>query len=300
MKIANRHSMPDDRQSRHWLRACSAPFLTALLIGFISTAHAQNTPQSAPMAKVGEKVITERDLSFAEKDLQQQFSKVPEEFRKAAILNALIDIEVLAKAAREAGLADDEDFKARVNFLTSRALHNEFFQEKAVSAITQDETKARFEKEIAAATAEKEVDARHILLKTEDEAKAVIAELDKGKDFAELAKAKSTGPSGANGGTLGFFGKGQMVPEFEEAAFALEKGAYTKNPVKTQFGWHVILKQDERDVEPPKFEDVQNQIRQILLREKYIALVKSNRAKFKVEILDETLKAGIDKLNTDK
>jgi peptidyl-prolyl cis-trans isomerase C len=256
--------------------------------------------QDNVVAKVGAVEITERELGFAETDLQQQFSKIPEEFRKAAVLNALIDIRLLAKAAEEDGMGNTDEFNARINFLRSRALHNAYFQQNAVNTITDEATKARYEKEIAGVEPQKEIDARHILVKTEDEAKAVIAELDAGGDFAELAKAKSTGPSGANGGTLGYFGKGQMVPEFEQAAFALAKGGFTKTPVKTQFGWHVILKQDERDVEPPTFEDSKEQIAQILMREKYIALLASNREKFKVEIIDEGLKAKVEKFKTSQ
>lgn len=262
----------------------------------IPLAQAQDTV----IAKIGDVVITDRELGFAETDMGEQFSKIPEEVRKAAILNAMIDIKVLAADAEKAGMADDKNFKARVNFFRERTLHNAYFQKNAIAKISDEAVKARYEKEIKATKPEKEIEARHILVKTEEEAKAVIAELDAGKDFAELAKAKSTGPSGANGGTLGFFKKGQMVPEFETAAFALENGAHTKTPVKTQFGWHVILKQDERDVAPPKFEDAQNQIRQILLREKYISLIKDSRKNYSIEIVDETLKAGIEKLSTDK
>ncbi|MCF6320903.1 MAG: peptidylprolyl isomerase [Rhizobiaceae bacterium] len=270
-------------------------------IGFACTlALGTAFAQEGVLAKVGDIEITERDLGFAETDLKQQFAQVPEEFRRAAILNALIDIRVLAAAAEQAGVADGEEFKARMDFLRSRALHNAFFRKNGIDAISEEALKTRYEKEISETKPEKQVDARHILVKTEDEAKAIIAELDAGGDFAKLAKEKSTGPSGANGGTLGYFGKGQMVPEFEVAAFALEKGSYTKTPVKTQFGYHIILKQDERDVEPPKFEDSKNQIRQALLREKYIELVKGNREKFKVEVIDETLKKSMEMLNTTR
>lgn len=262
----------------------------------IAPVHAQEEI----IAKIGKIEITERELGFAQIDLQQQFAQIPEGIRKAAVLNALIDIRVLALAAEEAGIAATDEFKARVNFLRSRALHNAYFQQNALNAVTDEEIKARYDKEVAETEPNKEVDARHILVKTEEEAIAIIAQLDEGKDFAELAKEKSTGPSGANGGTLGYFGKGQMVPEFEEAAFALETGAYTKVPVKTQFGWHIILKQDERNAEPPNFEETKNKIRQLLLREKYISLVTENRKKFKVEIIDEALKAGIDTLNTSQ
>ncbi len=261
-------------------------------------ANAQETNLDTVIAKIGDISITERDLGFAETDLEKQFAQIPAEIRRSAILNALIDIRVLAKVAEENGIADDVTFKARVEFLRARALHNAYFQSNAVKTITDADIKSRYEKEISNTKPEIEVDARHILVKTEEEANAVIKELDAGKDFAEIAKAKSTGPSGVNGGTLGFFRKGQMVPEFEQAAFALKKGEYTKTAVKTQFGWHIILKQDERDVEPPSFESAKEQVKKFLLREKYIALVEAGRKKFKVDVLDKDLQAGIDKLNT--
>ena len=269
-----------------------------LLVFCIALSATPSLAQQTTIAKIGGLIVSDQDLGFAEIDLQQQFSKIPADIRKAAVLNALIDIRVLAKAAEDAGIADSAELKARVDFLRARALHNAYFQKNAVEAITDEAVKTRYDVEIAKTEPKKEIDARHILVKTEEEAKAIIKELDGGKDFAEMAKEKSTGPSGANGGTLGYFGKGQMVPEFEVAAFALETGSYTKTPVKTEFGWHIILKQEERIAPPPKFEDTKDNIRQILLREKYIALVTQNREKFKVEIVDEALKAGVEKLNS--
>ena len=271
-------------------------FAAITLLGASSISFAQEEV----IAKVGDIVITKRDLGFAETDLKQRFGRLPEDMRQAAVLNALIDIRVLAKAAEDAGMAEDKDFKARVAFLRSRALHNAYFEKKVVNTVTDEAIKARYDLEISKTAPEKEVDARHILLKTKEEAMVVIGELDAGKDFAELAKVKSTGPSGANGGTLGFFSKGQMVPDFETAAFALKNGAYTKEPVKTQFGWHVILKQDERDKQPPSFEESKAQIKQALLRENYITLIDNSRNNIKVEILDTDLKAGIEKLNSQK
>jgi len=162
--------------------------------------------------------------------------------------------------------------------------------------ISDEEVKARFEKEIAAIEPEQELRARHILVKTAEEANAIIAELDGGADFVELAKTKSTGPSGPQGGDLGFFGKGQMVPPFEAAAFALEAGAYTKAPVQTQFGFHVIKLEEKRDRPLPKFEEVQDQMRQVVLRERYLETVKEARSLSNVEILDEELKASYEKI----
>ena len=113
--------------------------------------------------------------------------------------------------------------------------------------MTDDEVKARYDEEIKKLPPQEEVHARHILVKTEAEAKDIIKQLDAGKDFAELAKEKSTDPNKSEGGDLGYFAKGRMVKEFEDAAFALKKGEYTKTPVKTQFGYHVIKVEDKRD-----------------------------------------------------
>ena len=139
-----------------------------------------------------------------------------------------------------------------------------------------------------------EVHARHILVKTKEEATAIIKQLDGGAKFEDIAKEKSSDGSAGQGGDLGWFGPGQMVPEFEKAAFALEVGAYTKEPVQTQFGWHVIKVEDKRAQQPPAFEQVKDQIRSALLREKYFALVKSVRDAAKVEIADPELKKGVE------
>ncbi|MGB7286463.1 MAG: peptidylprolyl isomerase [Salaquimonas sp.] len=274
----------------------SKSLLTVSLMAVAILAPGLAFSQSKVVAKVGDIEITEQELVFAEGDLNEQFAQVPEEKRKSAMLSALIDIKLLASKAKAAGEEDSELFKAQMNFVRSRSLHNIYFQKNVVEAITDEEVKARFEKEVAALTPEKEIKARHILVKTEDEAKSIIAELEGGKDFVELAKEKSTGPSGPNGGDLGFFGKGQMVPAFEEAVFALENGAFTTAPVQTQFGFHVILKEEERDKPLPEFDAVEDQIRQIVLREKYFTTVQEARKEIPVEILDEALKAEVEAL----
>ena len=270
------------------MRLPAAIAITALL-GF-GSAFAD----SKVVAKVGELEITTQELAFAESELSREFAQVPAEKRTAAILAALIDIKLLANRAAVEGLDEKESFKARMAFVQSRNLHNLYFQETIVANVTDEEVRERFDNEIAAMAPESEIKARHILVASEEEAKAIVAELAQGKDFAELAKEKSTGPSGANGGDLGFFGKGQMVPEFEEAAFGLENGKFTTTPVKTQFGWHVILKEEEREKPKPEFEQVKDQIRQAVYSEKYFDLVKQAREETKVEILDAELKSAVE------
>lgn len=273
-----------------------------LLAAVVSTAtilpsFAQETAKvDNVIARINGVEITDRELALAEVDLLEQFAQTPADRRRAMILNALLDIKVLALAAEEAGLAEEPNFKAQMSFNRARTLHNNFFQSNALNAIKAEELKARYDTEVKNFPAQPEIRARHILVKTEAEAKAVVVELDGGADFVELAKTKSTGPSGPQGGDLGYFGKGQMVPEFEAAAFALENGTYTKVPVKSQFGFHIIFKEDARDSEAPKFEQVEGQLRQALAREKYFQLTQDARAKFKVEILDEDLKTKLEAL----
>ncbi|MDP3526677.1 MAG: peptidylprolyl isomerase, partial [Hoeflea sp.] len=127
--------------------------------------------------------------------------------------------------------------------------------------------------------------------------KALIAELDAGKDFAELATEKSSDSSAAQGGDLGYFTKGRMVPEFEAAAFALQAGEYAKQPVQSQFGWHVIKLEDRRPTTLPAFEDVADQVRQVVMRERYGDLIKASREEVEIEVLDPALKAAYEAMN---
>ncbi len=173
----------------------------------------------------------------------------------------LEDLRLMAKTAEEQGIADKPEVAAqvelqRLSVLTS-ALAGEYLKNNPV---TDADIQAEYQLRFGNAQGE-EYKARHILVETEDAAKAVIAELDKGADFAELAKEKSTGPSGPNGGDLGWFSPASMVKPFSDAVVALENGTYTSTPVQTQFGWHVILREDSRSPEPPALEEVKDRLR---------------------------------------
>ncbi|HDZ72902.1 MAG TPA: peptidylprolyl isomerase [Aurantimonas coralicida] len=250
--------------------------------------------ESDVVAKVGDKEITERDLMAAAGAIGQQFAQMPPEQRKLALLSALIDIKALAQEAEKAKLQDEPDVATEIAFQRERALHNAYFAKNGVAAVTDEELKARYDKEIASVEAKQEVHARHILVKTKEGAEAVIKQLDEGGDFEAVAKEKSTGPSGPEGGDLGFFGAGQMVPAFEKAAFALEPGTYTKEPVETQFGWHVIKVEEKREAQKPSFEQIKDQVRQVVLREKYMELVRDARAAHSVEYVDPEMKKQVE------
>ncbi|HTO32041.1 MAG TPA: peptidylprolyl isomerase [Pararhizobium sp.] len=249
------------------------------------------------IAKVGDAEIHQSELDFALTGLDPQLAQLPDEQKRAAALSGLIDVKLLAADAGKEGLQNDEDFKKRLAYLTDRELHNAYFKKHVVDGVTADEVKARYDAEIAKIPAQEEVKARHILVKTEDEAKAVIKDLDGGKDFAELAKEKSTDPNKSEGGDLGYFTKDRMVPEFSEAAFKLEKGKYTTAPVKTQFGFHVILLEDKRMQLAPPLDQVEPQVKQLVMRDKYIALLTKAKTEAGVDITDPALKKAYDEAN---
>lgn len=286
--------------------------MLALAVPASQQAFAQETPPAAEapakpvdpaavVATVNGQPITEADLTLAESDLDQQFSRLPAEQRRAAALSAIIEIRLLAAEAQSKGFDKDPDFQRRMKFLQDRALHSQVVDREVAKAITDDQVRARYDKEIADAPPVNEVHARHILVKTKEEAEAIIKQLDAGAKFEDIAKEKSADAgSGANGGDLGYFGPGQMVPEFEKAAFALEPGTYTKEPVQSQFGWHVIKVEDKRVQQPPAFDQVKSQVRSLLLRDKYLELVKSLRSAAKVDVTDPELKKAIDQMDAAK
>ncbi|MCY1665807.1 peptidylprolyl isomerase [Rhizobium sp. SL86] len=264
----------------------------AVAVSFQAPAFAQN---DAVIAKIGTVEIRQSDLDTALANLSQQYQQLPEDQRKIAALSQLIDIKLVAKKAEAAGLQNADDFKKRMAYLQERELHNAYLRDQ-FDKLKPEEVKARYDKEVAALPKEEEVHARHILVKTEEEAKEIIKQLDAGKDFIELAKEKSEDTSKSDGGDLGYFTKGRMVPEFEQAAFALEKGAYTKTPVQSQFGWHVIKVEDKRDAQPPAFDQVEPQVRQIVMQEKYTQIIDDAKKDQKVEIMDEAMRKGYEEL----
>jgi len=260
--------------------------LLAVTLGSASLSAAE---PGDVVAKVGDADITEADIAFAAQDLGQQLQQFPPDQWRALLLDVVVDMELIAQAAREDGLDQDPDFKKQLEFLELQALRNAYISQKIDGAITDDVLNSAYEEEFKDYEGPEEVNARHILVNEKAEAEDLIKDLDGGADFVELAKEKSTGPSGPNGGDLGYFGKGQMVKPFEDAVFELEPGTYTKEPVQTQFGWHVIKLEDKRRQEKPAFESVAGELRQRLIREQYEAKMAELKDAIAVEILDDKL-----------
>jgi peptidyl-prolyl cis-trans isomerase C len=250
---------------------------------------------TAVVATVGDMQITEADLGFAAEDLQQQLQQIPVEERRAFLVNVLIDMKVMAKAARDAGMANDDIFKRRLAYLEDRTLRRDYFTDKVAAAITEDSVKLAYDEFAKTFVPAEEVHARHILVATEEEAKAIKAELDAGKPFEVLAMEKTTDPSGKqNGGDLGFFAKGMMVPEFEAVAFTLEVGKVS-DPVQSQFGWHIIKLEEKRMTAPPPLEQVAQQLSQQVMMKAFDDTMAGLKKDLPVAIPDAALAEAVKK-----
>jgi peptidyl-prolyl cis-trans isomerase C len=252
------------------------------------------TPETV-VATVGGEAITEADLSFAAEDLAQDLAQMPAEERRPFLLRVVIDMKVMAGAAKEAGMDQTPLFAQRLKYLEERALRRAYFAEAIAGAVTEEAVRADYDAFTAQFTPQDEIRASHILVESEEEANAIKAELDGGADFAAIAKEKSIDPgSGANGGDLGFFGKGMMVPSFEEAAFALTEPGEVSAPIQSQFGWHIIKLGEKRQSQPPTFEQVAPQIQQQVLMRSFNEKVEDLMSGVEIDIADPALAAAME------
>lgn len=238
------------------------------------------------LAKVNGSEIRQSDVALAEEELGQSLAQMDPATKDENVLSFLIDMKVVAKAAEDKKIADSADFKKRLDFTRNRLLMDSLLASEGKAATTDEAMKKVYEDASKQISSEQEVHARHILVETEDEAKAVKAELDKGADFAELAKKKSKDPGASDGGDLGFFTKEQMVPEFSDVAFKLEPGKIS-DPVKSQFGWHIIKVEEKRNRKPPEFDQVKAQIETYVTRKAQADYVGKLRESAKIERFDQ-------------
>ena len=238
------------------------------------------------LAKVNGSEIRQSDLTLAEEELGPSLEKMDPASKKENVLAFLIDMKIVSKAAEDKKVDNSDEFKKRLAFARTRLLMDQLLANEGKAATTDEAMKKVYDDAAKQIAGEQEVHARHILVETEDEAKAVKAELDKGADFAELAKKKSKDPGASDGGDLGFFTKDQMVPEFSTAAFALEPGKIS-DPVKSQFGWHIIKVEEKRNRKAPEFEQVKGQIETYVTRKAQADYVTKLREAAKVERMDK-------------
>ncbi|NVK20404.1 MAG: peptidylprolyl isomerase [Methylocystaceae bacterium] len=257
----------------------------ALTISF--NAMADDKKDDPVVATVNGMKIHHSQLIEAQRSMGGQVMAMPLEMIQAMLINTIADRLIVAEQARKEGFDKTDEFKARMKDIESNVLARDFIADYAEKQMTDKAVEKAYQDMLKGFTPADEVHARHILLKDEDAAKAVIKELDDGADFVELAKEKSTGPSGPQGGDLGYFAKGAMVEEFEKAAFDLDKGAYTKTPVQSQFGYHVIKVEDIRKSQPPKLEDVQEELKANIGKKAVGEYIDSLRKKADIVLLDK-------------
>jgi peptidyl-prolyl cis-trans isomerase C len=238
------------------------------------------------LAKVNGAAIRQSDLNLAEEEFGPSVAKMDPVTKKKKVLSFLIDMKIVAESTEGGKVENDEDFKMRLIFARNRLLMSRVLATQGDAATTDEAMKKAYEEGSKQISGEQEVHARHILVETEDEAKAVKDELTKGADFAELAKKKSKDPGAANGGDLGFFTRDKMAPEFSVAAFALEPGKIS-DPVKSKFGWHIIKVEEKHNRKAPDFDQVKSLIATSVARKAQTDYVTKLREGAKIELMDE-------------
>ena len=267
------------------LRTGALALLAVALI--LLPAGSARSVEDPVIAKIQGVEIHESDLTMAEEDMGQAGPNLTGDAKRDYLLTYLGDVILASKAAEAKKVGEQKEFNSRIAFIRNKLLMETLLQEIGKAAVTDAEMKKVYGEAVKLAANEQEVRARHILVLTEDEAKAILAEVRKGTDFAELAKQKSKDPgAAAEGGDLGFFTKDQMVPEFSAAAFKLEKGQVS-DPVKTQFGWHIIKVEEKRNKPVPEFDQVKTQVQNFVMQRAQAAYIGKLREAAKMERLDK-------------
>ena len=265
-----------------------------LCIGALALALGAQVAYAAPVAKVNGADITDAELAFAEAEVGAEIAGLPPESRRRRVLvEYLIEAHLFADEANKGQLTTGKDFEDRLAYYKLRAMRDAFYEKKVRGGVSEAQARAAYDEQIGKLKPEQEVHARHILVKTEDEAKDLVKQLKAGADFKELAQKSSDGGSAHSGGDLGYFARGQMVKSFEDAAFALEAGQIS-DPIKSEFGWHVIKVEDKRTKPAPAFEEVKDQITASLTQAQLKDTVQKLRSSASVEIIDPDLKKSID------
>ncbi len=262
-------------------------------VPFITSAAAQDKV----VATINGKNITDADLAVADSEIGQDMGTIPPDQKRMSLLEFLIDNQLFADAAEGDKLGEGPAFESRVNYLKRRALRELYFEKVIKASVSDADAKKLYDDQVKLLKPEEEVQARHILVESEDKAKELAEKIKGGGKFEDMAKENSKDPgSKDDGGNLGYFGHGQMVPQFEEVVFKMQKGDVSA-PVQTQFGWHLIKVEDKRVKAPPAFDVVKDRILQSLLLQKASKAAVDLRAKAKIEYVDADMKKAIEDRN---
>ena len=256
------------------LKSTTLSALLALSASFATPAWAQEKISVGSVN--GEPMYLDEVMQLTEQ-LPDEYRRQPLESYYPNLVAEIANTKLGAKAATDANLQDNELVQDAIRIATERILAEAYFATEMRKMVTDEEIQSAYDRFIADSDSREEISARHILVNEKQEAVDLIAKLKDGADFATLAQEFSTGPSGPKGGDLGYFGRGQMVPDFEVAAFDLEIGTFTAEPVQTQFGWHVIKLEDKRTQPAPSLEEMRSQIAQGLSQQALARLIEELR-----------------------
>jgi peptidyl-prolyl cis-trans isomerase C len=280
------------------LRRASAFALMLAMPGFALAQAPQAAPTATPaantaapspdtvVASVNGKPITQGDLSIASDDPALSLPGVDDVQKKSLLVDYMVDLRVGAQAAEAAKIGDTAEFKRKLAYFRDKLLLDDYLEQEAKRAVTPEAEHAIYDQTVKLMKPEEEVHARHILVDNEGDAKKIAARIKGGEDFAKVAAETSKDPgSKAEGGDLGWFTKERMVPDFANAAFAMKAGQVS-DPVKSQFGWHVIKVEDKRTKPQPTFDELKEQIDQHLVRKTQQDLILKLRAEAKIDRTD--------------
>ena len=267
-------------------------FGTVILLAVSTLALVQILPAKAEdkvVVVINGHEIKTSEVEIAAEDIALQLGDLPAKLRYPFLIEYLVERHLLAQAAVKQGVADTDEYKERLAFYQAKALRDAYFNSTIKPSVTEEEVKAAYDKEASKVKVSERVRARHILVQTEKEARDVLARLNKGEKFEDIAKQVSLDGSKDYGGDLGYFSAEEMVPEFSKAAFSLKVGE-TSEPVKTDYGWHVIKVEDRKQGGAQPFDQVKAGIKAVLMRKKVQDIVTELRKEAKIEIVDPDLK----------
>jgi peptidyl-prolyl cis-trans isomerase C len=240
-------------------------------------------PANDPLvATVEGHMIALSDVGRAVPSLPEPMRRLPFPTLFPVVLDRVIDHKALAVMARRQHLEDDPQTRLEIEAATERVLEASLLRREAASQVTEDAVQTRFARQYAGRTATEETHASHILVASEEEARRLIDLLDKGADFALLAKQYSKDPDGAKGGDLGFFRRDQVWPDFADVAFALPPGQFSKTPIHNEFGWHVVKVEERRIVPPPSYAQMREVLRKELLQEAVQRVIEQARSQVSI------------------
>jgi peptidyl-prolyl cis-trans isomerase C len=264
------------------LSACTRPAEDAAKSGEKPAAGEAAAAKSATIATVNGQKISQELFDVFAQAVMGGSQEPPTDEQKGQMVDQLINMTLAAQAGEKEDLAKDPKVKARLDLIRTQVLA-EAASEKYISShpVSESELKAEYDTQVAAMP--KEYKARHILVDTKEKADEIIVKLEAGGDFAKLAAADSKDSSGKNGGDLGWFSPQTMVKPFADAVAALQVGQYTKQPVQSEFGWHVILLEDVRSPEVPAFDQVKAQVEMFSQRKKLQAYIDELRKNAQIQ-----------------